>query len=101
MTALSPAVEAEIRDVLTRPKFARRLTEQDRTTILAPIAGAAARVEPKLIVIDCRNGTDNRYLEFAVAVGAAVTISSDSDPLDLRPWRGSHIPCPGEFLGMT
>lgn len=99
--ALSPAVEAEIRGVLARPKFARHLTAGDRTTILALVADAAVRIEPKVTVTDCRDGKDNKYLELAAAVGAEVIISSDRDLLDLDPWRGIRVLLPRQFLDMA
>ena len=99
--ALSPAVEAEIRGVPTRPKFGRHLTDEDRTAILTLIVDAAVRVEPKLTVTDCRDATDNKYLKLAAAVGAEVIISSDSDLLALHPWRGIRIVRPREFLDMA
>jgi putative PIN family toxin of toxin-antitoxin system len=99
--ALSPAVEAEIRGVLTRPKFVLHLTDEDRATILALVADAAVWVEPKLAVTDCRDAKDNKYLELAAAVGAEVIISSDGDLLDLDPWRGIRVLLPRQFLDMA
>jgi putative PIN family toxin of toxin-antitoxin system len=98
--ALSPAVEAEILGVLARPKFARHLTPEDRTTILALISDAAVRVEPRFTIDDCRDSKDNKYLELAAAVNAGIIISSDRDLLALDPWRGTPVLLPRTYLDM-
>ena len=94
-------MEAEIRNVLARRKFARALTDEDRTTILTLITDAAVWVEPTLKVNDCRDAKDNKYLELAATAGAEVIISSDEDLLVLDPWHGTRIVRPVEFLGMA
>jgi putative PIN family toxin of toxin-antitoxin system len=96
--ALSNAVEAEIRGVLARPKFANSIADEDRHTILALVMEAAVRFEPTVIISDCRDRKDNIYLELAVSVGATVIISSDADLLDLDPWRGVRVLTPRAFL---
>jgi hypothetical protein len=98
---LSPDVESEIREVLTRPKFARHLTEEDRSTILTLLMDAAVRIEPALTVHDCRDAKDNKYLALAAAAGAGIIISSDKDLLVLDPWRGIRIVSPADFLAMV
>jgi putative PIN family toxin of toxin-antitoxin system len=94
-------VEAEIRGVLARRKFARVLTDEDRAAILALITDAAVWVEPALKVNDCRDAKDNKYLELAATAGAAVIISSDDDLLVLDPWHGTRIIRPVQFIGMA
>lgn len=93
-------MEREFRDVLGRPKFARYLTEEDRTGIIALMTDAAVWVEPAFMVHDCRDVKDNKYLALAAAVGARVIIASDNDLLVLDPWRGIRIVRPAEFLEM-
>lgn len=89
-----------MRDVLARPKFARYLTDEDRTAILALMTDAAVWVEPTETVHDCRDAKDNKYLELAAAARAEVVITSDSDLLVLDPWRGVRIVRPADFLRM-
>jgi uncharacterized protein len=95
---LSAAVEAEIRDVLRRPKFAKYISDQVRARILDIVAAAALMVEPREAVTDCRDRKDNIYLELALAAQAAVVVSSDDDLLSLDPWRGIRIVRPREYL---
>lgn len=96
--ALSDAVYGEIAEVLTRPKFARVLTEDRRREILELLAAAALWVEPTETVGDCRDAKDNRYLELALAARASVIVSGDEDLVVLDLWRGVRVLRPGRFL---
>ncbi len=96
--ALSQAVYAEIAGVLARPKFRRVLSDDRRQEILALLGAAAVWFEPVEVVTDCRDGTDNRYLELALAAGADTIVSGDDDLLVLDPWRGIRIVRPAEFV---
>jgi len=96
--ALSDAVLAEVAEVLARPKFARVLTVDRRREILELLSAAALWVEPEQKVQDCRDGKDNRYLELALAAGAAAIVSGDEDLLVLDPWRGIRVLRPARFL---
>ena len=40
---------------------------------------------------------DNVYFELAFAAGASIIVSSDSDLLDMNPWRGIAIMLPGNY----
>lgn len=95
---LSAAVEAEIREVLARPRFARHLGEGRGERVMDLIASAAARFSPAIAVQDCRDAKDNKYLELALAAGAAMIVSSDGDLLVLDPWREIRIVTPAQFL---
>jgi predicted nucleic acid-binding protein len=55
-------------------------------------------IEPTVRVNDCRDAKDNKYLELALAAGAAVIVSSDNDLLALSPWRGVRIVTPAAFV---
>ena len=96
--ALSEAVYGEVAEVLTRPKFARVLTDDRRREILELLSAAALWVEPTEKVQDCRDTKDDRYLELALAAGATAIVSGDEDLLVLHPWRGVQVLRPAEFL---
>jgi uncharacterized protein len=96
--ALSEAVFAEIEQVLRRPKLARALTEDGRLEILELLSAGSVWFEPKVTVHDCRDAKDNKYLELALAAGAALIVSGDSDLLALHPWRNIRIIRPSELL---
>lgn len=95
---LSPAVEAEIREVFSRPRFARHLSGGRGDSILSLLSMAATSVMPTEAVTDCRDAKDNKYLELALAAGAQTIVSSDDDLLVLDPWRGIRIVTPAEYV---
>ena len=94
---LSPAVEAEIRAVFSRPKFRKFLAGRG-ARILDLLATAAVSVTPAEAVSDCRDAKDNKYLDLALAAGATTIVSSDDDLLVLDPWRGIRIVTPAEYV---
>lgn len=96
--ALSAATEAEIVEVLHRPKFLRGIVPAQRERVLDLLFGAAVRFVPTITVEDCRDAKDNKYLELALAAGAAKIVSSDDDLLTLSPWRGVYILRPAEYV---
>jgi uncharacterized protein len=96
--ALSEQVFGEIAEVLARPKFSQALTDDRRHEILEMLTAAAMWVEPTDRVADCRDAKDNRYLELALASGAAAILSGDDDLLVLDPWRGVRVLRPQAFL---
>jgi len=54
--------------------------------------------KPSIPVTDCRDPTDNKYLELALAAQAATIVSSDQDLLILHPWCGVLIQRPADYL---
>ena len=96
--ALSAAVDAEIADVLNRPKFARAIPAVRRQHLLEILRGSAIWFAPTMRVRDCRDPKDDKYLELALAAGAATIVSSDDDLLVLNPWRGVRVLSPAGYL---
>jgi putative PIN family toxin of toxin-antitoxin system len=96
--ALSVAVDAEITEVLSRPKFARTLSLARRERFLDFLRNAAVWFEPVIRVTECRDPKDNIYLELALAAGAEIMISSDEDLLVLHPWQTVRILRPADYL---
>lgn len=99
--ALSPAVEAEIAEVLGRPKFAHAIPRERREHFLQTLRGAAIWFEPTMRITDSRDPKDNKYLELALAAGAETIVSSDDDLLALDPWRGVRISRPADYIALT
>jgi uncharacterized protein len=91
-------VEAEIREVLGRPKFRLLFDEATQRLLLGALATGALLVEPAVRVADCRDAKDNKYLELALAARAEIIVSSDRDLLALDPWRGVRILTPAEYV---
>jgi putative PIN family toxin of toxin-antitoxin system len=96
--ALSDAVLAEVLDVLHRPRLQRYLDVALRAQLVAQLQAVGVRFKPCIRVSDCRDEDDNKYLELALAAGAAVIVTSDADLLALDPWRGVRILRPAEYL---
>lgn len=95
---LSAEVEAEIREVFTRPRFAKYLTPGRGQLILNVLTASALVVDPVVRVTDCRDRKDNKYLELASAAAATTLVSSDGDLLALDPWRGIRIVTPADYV---
>lgn len=95
---LSPAVEAEIRDVFSRPKFRKYLAGSRAQPLLDLLIAAAITLSPTETIEDCRDSKDNKYLELALAASAATIVSSDADLLVLDPWRGIRIMSPADYV---
>jgi uncharacterized protein len=90
----SPALVAELREVLAREHLARRLTQQ-RTAIDDAIhlyGEMCISVTPLSIPRAVPNDSDDdQVIACALAAGAQLIVSGDSDLLVLHPWRGIHI----------
>lgn len=96
--AVSEAVMAELLDVLHRPQLARFLDPDLRAELIGQLLALGAVFAPVVRVTDCRDAKDNKYLELALASGAAAIVSSDGDLLALHPWRGVLVLRPAEYL---
>jgi putative PIN family toxin of toxin-antitoxin system len=90
----SPALIAELREVLSRDHLARRLANQQTAVedairlyealFIAVTPLSTLRVVPNDI-------DDAQVIACALAVGAQLIVSGDSDLLVLHPWKGIHI----------
>lgn len=95
---LSRQVFQEIREVLHRARLSRFLDPELRDDLLDQLISGAVWYEPDVTVTECRDAGDNKYLDLALAAGAAVIVSSDNDLLTLDPWRGVRILRPADYL---
>jgi uncharacterized protein len=99
--ALSVAVDAEIAEVLARPKFARAIPRERLDFVLQVLRSEAVWFAPTERVTDCRDPKDDKYLELALAADAETIVSSDDDLLVLHPWRGVCILRPADYLTLA
>lgn len=97
--AMSQPVFDKVVDVLHRPRLARFVNATLRADLLDQLVSGSTWLEPSVTVADCRDAADNKYLELALAAGAATIVSSDQDLLALHPWRGIAILRPAAYLG--
>jgi putative PIN family toxin of toxin-antitoxin system len=98
--AMSQPVFDEISDVLHRPGLARYLDLELRDDLLDQLLSGTEWFAPGITVTDCRDPTDYKYLEFALASSAVALISGDQDLLVLDPWRGIRILQPAAHLDL-
>ena len=101
---LSPHVLTNIERVLAAPvadggfEWAEEALEE-YLAVLVEIAESSGGgvVEPVDLVTDCDDYEDNRILELALACGAVLVVSNDSDLLHMTPWRGVPVISPRDF----
>ena len=94
---ISPAIRAQVEDVLNRPRVRHKfqsLTDEGVAAFLADIDGLARTVEqvPAAITL-ARDPKDEPYLNLAVSVGAEFLLTWDNDLLHLM----EHSPDGKEF----
>jgi uncharacterized protein len=92
----SPALLDELRRVLAYPKLAAIFGGADE--IVELIALASHVVRPTMTRDLVRDPDDNRVLEAAIAAGADVIVTGDTDLLDLQIIEGTRIVTPADFL---
>jgi len=92
---------AELREVLSRPKFAAKLTER-RTTAEEVMVGVIRLVE--LYPAASAQGSvpadpdDEMFIACALSAGAAYIVSGDQHLLDLKQYGAIKMVTPREFL---
>ncbi len=97
---LSPAVLAEITEVVSHLKFARAISPDRRDEIVELLTAVAVWFEPRVPVTDCPDPDDNKYLELALAADAKLIMSSDRHLFAMQPWREVDILRPAEYLAI-
>ena len=95
---LSDAVQAELSDVLMRPKFDRYISPLQRLQFLANLVAIATPVQITLHVQACRDPKDDKFLELAVNGQANCIVTGDNDLLVLNPFQNIVILLPRDFL---
>jgi putative PIN family toxin of toxin-antitoxin system len=95
---VSADVIVELNDVLSRDKFARYVSEEQRARFLRSLLHEARLVEIQEEVSACRDPKDDKFLELAVNGEADCIVSGDDDLLSLDPFRDIQILAPDKFL---
>ena len=88
----------ELYDVLGRHAFDRYIDEEDRLQFLTILVKESTLVEIKERISECRDPTDDKFLELAVNGKADFIISGDGDLQVLNPFRKVKIVSPRAFL---
>ncbi len=95
---LSKQTLEELKEVLSRPKFDRYVTSEEKEEFLEALVERAILVEPTEEVRVCRDGKDDKFIEVALSGTANFIISGDEDLLVLNPFREVCILKPEDFL---
>lgn len=89
---------AELKEVLTRKKFDRYVSEDKRLRFLANFLHLSTPIRITKPVVACRDPKDDKFLALAVSGGAEYLVSGDMDLLTLHPFHGVSIVTPTDFL---
>lgn len=98
---LSHDTIAELKEVISRQKFDRYLSQQDRDRFLAMLVLKGEIVEITESICACRDVKDDKFLELAVNGEADWLITGDDDLLVLHPFREVTIVTPAVYLELT
>jgi putative PIN family toxin of toxin-antitoxin system len=88
----------ELQQVLTRPKFERYVTQEEREDFLTMLTREASLVTLTVQLHVARDPKDDLILELAVSGHATDIISGDQDLLTLGSYDGIPISTPAQFL---
>lgn len=88
----------ELSEVIARRKFDSYLSGDDRSEFLLALARISEFLATSVVVTDCPDPKDNKFLELAVAAGAAMIVSGDGHLRDMHPYRGIAILAPAQLL---
>lgn len=95
---VSLATVEELIEVLSRRKFDRYLTVEEREEFLESLLVEAEFVEVLEEAKVCRDPKDDKFLNLAASGGASCIVTGDDDLLILRTYRDAQILRPGDFL---
>lgn len=91
------ATESQAIDVLRRPYFASKMPPTYLEDVLRIFSAAEAVIVQETITA-CRDPTDDKFLELAVAGRADMIVTGDRDLLVLHPFRRIPIVDPAAFV---
>lgn len=99
----SPALLAELADVIGRAKFDAILirTNTSRERALAEVRRLAEVLDPPPLPQPvCRDSDDDQVLALAIAAKVELIVSGDNDLLSLRSFHGIPIFAPAEAIAL-
>lgn len=97
----SPALLAELADVIGRAKFDAILTRTNtsRERSLAEVRRLAEVIDPPpLLAPVCRDPDDDQVLALALAAKVELIVSGDNDLLSLKSFEGISIVAPAQAI---
>jgi putative PIN family toxin of toxin-antitoxin system len=95
---LSLELLEEIAEVLSRDKFKRYITNDEREEFLETLLERANLIEVVDTVEECRDPKDNHILELALSGETNIIVTGDKDLLVMNPFRNIEIMSVEQFL---
>ena len=92
---------AELAEVLSRPRFDRYVSIDDRQRFLRLLLGVARRVPITHRVSACRDPKDDKFLHVALNGNTEAIVTGDRDLLVLDPFHGVRILSPTAFCRIS
>lgn len=93
----SYATASELHQVINRPKFDRYFSAGEREEFLFFVARASELLPVDVVITECPDAADNKFLELAVSAAARIIVSGDPHLRTMHPFRGITIATPGVF----
>jgi len=94
----SEATLRELKKVLSRRKFDKYISEEEREIFLLNFVGSSQLVTITENITICRDQKDNKFLELAVSGKAKIIVTGDLDLLILNPFESIKILTPDQFV---
>lgn len=88
----------ELADVLAEAKFDRYVTVEQRMQFIRLVTTVAEFVPIIHPVRECRDPSDDKFLEVALNGRADVIVTGDADLLAMNPWREIAIQTPSIYF---
>ncbi len=97
---MSPALLAEIADVLSRPRIRKRISAEDAQLFLGDVVAQAVMfADPANPPSVCRDPDDDYLVALTVMASAEVLVSGDDDLLAVEPERaGVEVLTPRQLI---
>ncbi|MGZ3757756.1 MAG: putative toxin-antitoxin system toxin component, PIN family [Mucilaginibacter sp.] len=95
---LSQETSKEFENVFIRSKFDKYLPLEIRLEIIDDFKSLTIEQNPTMIINDCRDPKDNKFLELAVSGAVDCIITGDQDLLVLNPYKQIPILTINQFL---
>lgn len=98
---MSEATLAELSDALSRTKFDRYVSREDRQHFLRLLGGIVRVIPITQRIAACRDPKDDKFLDVALNGEAHLILTGDQDLLELHPFHGIEILSPAAFLNRS
>ncbi|MGK7881284.1 MAG: putative toxin-antitoxin system toxin component, PIN family [Crocosphaera sp.] len=96
----SEATYQELETRLTKKKFDKYLTQEDRLDFLASLTQKSLFIDITHKTIICSDVDDNKFLELAVSGMANYLITGDNDLLKIKNYQDVPIITPSNFFSL-